>query len=84
MEQTARRYMDIKEAHIYTSIPISSLYKKVEAHEILHIRDGKKILFDAVDLDAHMAKRKVKPKRKSEPFYIPSNHASVVDTTANP
>lgn len=57
--ETAKRYYRVKEAAIYTGIPVGTLYQMVHWRQIPHIKVGRKVLFDRQELDEFMAKRRV-------------------------
>ncbi|MBT7349854.1 helix-turn-helix domain-containing protein [candidate division WWE3 bacterium] len=55
---TAKRYLNIKEASEYTSIPVKTLYEWAGIGKIPSIKIGRKVLFDIQDIDKAMDKLK--------------------------
>jgi excisionase family DNA binding protein len=56
---SARRYFATKEAAEYLGTTPAALRKRVERGEIPYIRDGRRLRFDRLDLDAHMRARRI-------------------------
>lgn len=67
------RYLTIRNAALYTSIPESVLYER--KREIGHCKVGKSIRFMIDDLDAYMLKHHVEPK---DGAYNPSDTAEQI------
>jgi|TARA_B100000315_G_scaffold135459_1_gene124755 excisionase family DNA binding protein len=52
---TTKRYINIKEASEYTSLPIKTLYDWANQGKIPSIKFGSRVLFDLHDIDKVMA-----------------------------
>ncbi len=50
-----KRYVDIKELSVYTSLPTKTLYEWASIGKIPSIKIGSRVLFDLVDIDRLMA-----------------------------
>jgi excisionase family DNA binding protein len=55
------RYLSIEQASAYTTFTQQSLYRRVSDNTIPHIKVGRRVLFDKVDLDAWMESQKSPP-----------------------
>jgi excisionase family DNA binding protein len=55
---TTKRYLNIKEASEYTSIPVKTLYEWAGVGKIPSIKIGRRVLFDLHDIDNAMDKLK--------------------------
>ncbi len=51
---TARRYLDVAGAAVYLSMTEGAVYAAVARRQIPFRRLGRKLVFDAVELDAYM------------------------------
>jgi len=57
-EVNRERYVNIKAASRYTSIPVKTLYEWASIGKIPSIKIGRRVLFDLNDIDALMAAKK--------------------------
>ncbi len=57
-EVTPKRYVDIKSASRYTSLPVSTLYEWSGTGRIPSIKIGRRLLYDLSDIDQLMASLK--------------------------
>ena len=55
---TTKRYLNIKEASGYTSIPVKTLYEWAGVGKIPSIKIGRRVLFDLHDIDKALDKLK--------------------------
>ncbi len=53
-----KRYVNVKEASTYTSLPIKTLYEWASTGKIPSIKLGRRVLFDLDDIDKLMARLK--------------------------
>ncbi len=53
------RYLTTAEAATYLGYTVTALRHKVARLEVPFIRDGRNIRFDRLELDAHMAARRI-------------------------
>ncbi len=60
-----KRYVNIKELSLYTSLPIKTLYEWASIGKIPSIKYGRRVLFDLQDIDKIMLSLK-RPQRKLE------------------
>jgi excisionase family DNA binding protein len=51
---TNKRYVNIKEASGYTSLPVKSLYELASLGKVPSIKMGRRVLFDLKDIDELM------------------------------
>ena len=56
----ADRYLNPPEGADYTKMSLSWLRKKTAAGEIPHIKLGRRVVYDRLDLDAYMEEQKIK------------------------
>ena len=52
------RYVDIKKASKYTSLPVKTLYEWAGTGRIPSVKIGRRVLFDLHDIDSVMARLK--------------------------
>ncbi len=57
-DKNIKRYANIKEVSVYTSIPVKTLYEWSSVGKIPSIRLGRKLLFDLIDIDELMSSMK--------------------------
>ena len=57
-EVNRERYVNIKVASLYTSLPVKTLYEWASIGKIPSIKIGRRVLFDLNDIDALMAAKK--------------------------
>ncbi len=57
-DKNIKRYANIKEVSVYTSIPVKTLYEWSSVGRIPSIRLGRKLLFDLIDIDELMSSMK--------------------------
>ncbi len=57
-EVIPERYVDIKKASKYTSLPVKTLYEWAGQGKIPSIKIGRRVLFDLYDIDKVMARLK--------------------------
>jgi len=55
---TNKRYVKIKEASEYTSLPVKSLYELASLGKMPSIKIGRRVLFDLQDIDKVMESMK--------------------------
>jgi len=55
---TNKRYVKIKEASEYTSLPVKSLYELASLGKVPSIKMGRRVLFDLKDIDRMMESMK--------------------------
>lgn len=53
-----KRYANIKEVSVYTSLPVKTLYDWASQGKIPSIKFGRRVLFDLHDIDQIMATQK--------------------------
>lgn len=53
-----KRYANIKEAAVYTSLPIKTLYEWASTGRIPSIKLNRRVLFDLEDIDSFMSSLK--------------------------
>jgi excisionase family DNA binding protein len=53
------RYLTVEDAADYMGLTPDALRARVKKRNIAFIKDGKRVMFDRVDLDAHMRARRV-------------------------
>ena len=57
-EVNRERYVNIKVASLYTSLPVKTLYEWASIGKIPSIKIGRRVLFDLNDIDVLMAAKK--------------------------
>ena len=55
---TTKRYVDVRKASEYTSLPVKSLYELASQGRIPSIKYGRRVLFDLDDIDKMMQSMK--------------------------
>ena len=58
-QDEADRYLNPPEGADYTKMSLSWLRKKTAAGEIPHIKLGRRVVYDRLDLDAYMKEQKI-------------------------